>query len=400
MLDKHAEEVELARRLFDALNYKDFTLTASDRPDVVAEIGGRCVGVEITVFHADEKPNRKGSALRAAEEEIARKAGGASYAAWGIVDPLPGLHTRIGEKISVATAYDAKKFDELWLLIVGQFPKPGAVVSTYPPSICPDDLNRHFNRMLSKSPFGRVYLHLLLDQTLYAWSASEKWRLLSRSLPASGGSTLWFQNKASFMSMFLDFLRDLLCAWKAFLAGSFPVVMIAIAALLKPEILPLPIWIWVLLVVVGLCCGMFQVYRNLRIHLGTNMLPMPDLSGEDAIKYVLGTNELFGNGAQHIDHVFDLFIELAQQAAYSNITIWGKTNTTWLSEQVGVVSNLQEIPAAYWNDHTIDGAELAHGRLKTTIASHHSGNNDVYSNLKFNKAQVKYFKRSWQKNST
>ena len=34
MSDKHAEEGELARRLFDALNCKDFTLTASDRPDV------------------------------------------------------------------------------------------------------------------------------------------------------------------------------------------------------------------------------------------------------------------------------------------------------------------------------------------------------------------------------
>jgi hypothetical protein len=183
MSDKHAEEVELARRLFDALNCKGFTLTASDRPDVIAEIGGRCIGVEITVFHADEKPNRKGSALRAAEEETARKAGGALYGAWGIVDPLPGLNARIGEKISIATAYDAKRFDELWLLIVGQFPKPGAVVSTFasPIFLNLDDLNKHFNEMLSRSPFGRVYLHLWLNQTLYAWSPSEKWRFLSGS---------------------------------------------------------------------------------------------------------------------------------------------------------------------------------------------------------------------------
>jgi hypothetical protein len=198
----------------------------------------------------------------------------------------------------------------------------------------------------------------------------------------------------------LDFLRDVFGAWIAFLAGSVSVVPIAIAALLKPEILPLPIWTWVLLVFgVGLCSAMFQVYRNLRIHLGTNMLPMPDLSGEDAIKYVLGTKELFGHGAQHIDHVFDLFRDLAQNAAYSNIKIWGKTNSTWLSEQVGVVSNLQEIPAEYWNNHTIDTMELRHG-LKTTTSSVHSGANDVYSNLMFNKAQVKHFKRSWRKNST
>jgi hypothetical protein len=190
MSDKHAEEVELARRLFDTLNCKG-TLTASDRPDVIAEIGGRCIGLEITVFHADEKPNHKGSARRAAEEETARKAGGALYGAWGTVDPLPGLTARIAAKISIATAYDAKRFDELWLLIVGQFPKPGAVVSTFASWIFLNlhDLNKHFNEMLSRSPFGRVYLHLGLDQTLYAWSPSEKWRLLSGSLPAARGGT-------------------------------------------------------------------------------------------------------------------------------------------------------------------------------------------------------------------
>ncbi|MGO9147835.1 MAG: hypothetical protein ACLQDF_15870 [Desulfomonilia bacterium] len=196
MSDRHVEELELARRLLDALNCTDFTLTASDRPDVIAEIGGRRIGVEITVFHADEEPNHKGSALRAAEEKTARNAGGSLYLAWGIVNSLPGLDVRIREKISIATGYYADRFDELWLLIVGQFPKPGAVVSTFasPIFLNLDDLYQHFNEMLTRSPFGRVYLHLWLDQTLYSWSPSEKWQLLSGSLPTSGGSTAWFKS--------------------------------------------------------------------------------------------------------------------------------------------------------------------------------------------------------------
>lgn len=195
MSNRHADEVELTRRLLDALGRRDVTLTPSDRPDVFAEIEGRCIGIEVTVFHADEVINRKGSALRAAEEKTARDGAGAPYSTWGIINSLPGLSARITDKISVATAYDPTHFDELWLLIVGQFPKPGAIASTFALSnfLSLHELTQHFDEKLHGSRFGRVYLHLWLDQILYGWCPSEKWRLLSGSVAEPSDSMPCFK---------------------------------------------------------------------------------------------------------------------------------------------------------------------------------------------------------------
>jgi len=54
MSDKHAEEVELARRLFDALNCKDFTLTTNDKSDVIVEIDGCGIGVKLPIIVGSE----------------------------------------------------------------------------------------------------------------------------------------------------------------------------------------------------------------------------------------------------------------------------------------------------------------------------------------------------------
>jgi hypothetical protein len=194
-MTKHVEEMELTRRLLLALDCTDFVLNPSDRPDVDAAIGGRSIGVEVTVFHADEGLGRGGSVLRATEEKTERQAGGDPYLMWGIVDPLPGLTTRIHDKVAIAVDYDRRRFDELWLLIVGQFPKPGAVASTFALSAALNapSLNRHLHNLLSGSPFARVYLHLSLEQTIYSWTPSDGWRLMMGSPPLPGGSDLWFK---------------------------------------------------------------------------------------------------------------------------------------------------------------------------------------------------------------
>jgi hypothetical protein len=192
----HVQQIELTRRLLLALDCGEFVLNPSDRPDVDAAIGGRSIGVEVTVFHADEGLGRRGSVLRATEEKAAKQAGGDPYLMWGIIDPLPGLITRINDKVTIAEDYDRRRFDELWLLIVGQFPKPGAVGSTFALSAALNApcLNRHLHELLSKSPFARAYLYLSLEQTIYAWTPSEGWRLLMGSPEAADGSELWFRN--------------------------------------------------------------------------------------------------------------------------------------------------------------------------------------------------------------
>jgi hypothetical protein len=192
---KHVQEIELTRRLLLVLDCADFVLNPSDRPDVDAAIGGRSIGVEVTVFHADEELGRRGSVLRATEEKAAKQAGGDPYLMWGVIDPLPGLITRIKDKVTIAENYDRSRFDDLWLLIVGQFPKPGAVGSTFALSAALNapSLNRYLHELLSKSPFARVYFHLSIEQTIYVWTPSEGWRLLMGSPPATGGSEFWFK---------------------------------------------------------------------------------------------------------------------------------------------------------------------------------------------------------------
>jgi hypothetical protein len=195
-MTKHAQELELTRRLLTALGCTDFELSPSDRPDIVAAIGGRSIGVEVTVFHSDEGSGRGGSALRASEEKTARRAGHGPYTVAGVVDPLPGLVTRTCEKATVAKDYDRSRFAELWLLIVAQFPKPGAVASTFALSgaLNPRSLNENLHELLNGSAFGHVYLHLSLEQTIYGWTRSEGWQLVKGSPPAEGGSELCFKD--------------------------------------------------------------------------------------------------------------------------------------------------------------------------------------------------------------
>jgi hypothetical protein len=192
---KHDEEIEVTRRLLLALESADFELRPSDSPDVDATIGGRSIGVEVTVFHADEGLGRGGSVLRATEEKTARQSGGGPYLVWGIVDPVPGLITRIRDKVTVVTAYDRRRFTELRLLIVAQFPKPGAAASTFGLSAALNErsLSQHLHELLSGSAFDQAYLHLSLEQTIYAWTRSEGWRLVKGSPSVPAGSELSFK---------------------------------------------------------------------------------------------------------------------------------------------------------------------------------------------------------------
>ena len=195
-MGRHDEEIELTRRLLLALDAGDFVVNPSDRPDVDATIAGRSIGIEVTVFHADEGPGRRGSVLRATEERTVRQAGGGPTGGWIPVDPLPGLTARVSEKVTIAGAYDRRRFTELWLLIAAQLPKLGAVTSTFALSeaLNTPSLNQQLHELLTRSAFDRAYLYLSLEQTIYAWTRSEQWRLLKGSLPAPGGSELWFKS--------------------------------------------------------------------------------------------------------------------------------------------------------------------------------------------------------------
>jgi hypothetical protein len=134
--------------------------------------------------------------LRATEERTARQADGGPSGTWIPVDPLPGLTARIRDKVILAEDYDRRRFTELWLLIVAQLPRPGAVASTFALSVALNAplLDPQLHDLLTGSAFDQAYLHLSLEQTIYVWTRSERWRFVKASPPASGGSELWFKS--------------------------------------------------------------------------------------------------------------------------------------------------------------------------------------------------------------
>ena len=179
MNEKQKLELSLVERLFEALGYKNVPLRPSDRPDVIAGLFGRDIGIEVTTLHSDEKEKNKGSLLRAKEAKKAKESGGKPYFIWGgIPDPMPALRVRIEEKVKLAAQYDYEKYDDLLLLISGQLPMPKAVASTYvpTPSFNVDMLNQFFHDILSGSPFSAVYIHLIMERVIYRWSSSTHWQ--------------------------------------------------------------------------------------------------------------------------------------------------------------------------------------------------------------------------------
>lgn len=177
MTKKQLEELELVKRLLEELGFQKVYPESRDRPDVIAKLGGRRISIEVTIFHADEGTGHKGSALRAKEEKKAKDLKGSSYATWGVPDPLPGIRTRIEEKIKRAETYDNNQYNELWLLIAAQIPNLGAMASTFiiPQFLNAERLNLEFDSLLRQSRFGRVYLYLIMNNLIFEWSLSERW---------------------------------------------------------------------------------------------------------------------------------------------------------------------------------------------------------------------------------
>lgn len=177
MTPKQQEEIDLAARFFSALGHPQTILRPSDRPDIEAEINALKIGIEVTVFHADETNTNNGSALRAAESRIAKQAPGNSYPMWGVIDPNPALVNRIQDKIEVSAKYHAGCYSEFWLLVSANIPVLGAVASTFaiPSFIDPAKLNNATHELLSKSLFSRAYIHTLLSSSLFGWSQSSGW---------------------------------------------------------------------------------------------------------------------------------------------------------------------------------------------------------------------------------
>lgn len=196
MTKKQNVEIDLVRRLLEALSISTFNLKSGDKPDILAEFSSRRIGIEVTEYHGDEGQNsNRGSIQRRNEEQISRLANGGAYTMWGSLNPLPALIARIKDKIERAHSYGNLDFNELWLLIAASVPQLGAVCSTFmdPITLNLNDLNAATDKNLRNSPFSRVYLHSLLGHTLHEWSNDKGWQVLQSPTKETQDSELWFK---------------------------------------------------------------------------------------------------------------------------------------------------------------------------------------------------------------
>lgn len=137
---------------------------------------GKDIGIQVTVYHADENDIEKGSRVREQEEKNKRE---------GELRPLsipanfiPALEKRLKEKVAVSQEYRFEEFSEVWLLVAASLMKPGALASTMLPSalIKPEELTDSFHELLSESKYSSVYLYLHNEKAVYQWNRQEQWK--------------------------------------------------------------------------------------------------------------------------------------------------------------------------------------------------------------------------------
>lgn len=178
MNKKQTIELCLVTRFLHCLGSETPDLAATDRPDVIAHIDGKRIGIEVTQFHLDETAEAGGSRLRATQATMTKQHGGIPQPAWiGTPNPVHALQGIIRRKIEKATTYDSGRYDELWLLIAAALPDPVAVAPTMiflPPD--PATLNVVTDTGLCGSGFAKVYLHVILQHWLFMWSRATRWQ--------------------------------------------------------------------------------------------------------------------------------------------------------------------------------------------------------------------------------
>lgn len=179
---KHDHELYLVRHLCEeALGKQIAALEARDRPDVLVALGPEWVGIEVTVFHADEGGSKRGSLLRMEEQmraEQARVRGDGYQIFVPDMDPNLALAERVRDKCSKG-GLRTSQTDQLWLLVSGGLVDDlGRLAATGvdPERIQVAKLNELTHDVLSASEFDRAYFDVHSWGRLYEWTRKSKWQ--------------------------------------------------------------------------------------------------------------------------------------------------------------------------------------------------------------------------------
>jgi hypothetical protein len=75
-----------------------------------------------------------------------------------------------------------------------------------------------------------------------------------------------YGGRISAVRIISDFIKACLHEWVGWLTGSLPMAVLAVAALIYPNIIPLPIWAWAILIfVAGYSVAAYRAYRSARM---------------------------------------------------------------------------------------------------------------------------------------
>jgi hypothetical protein len=182
MSNRRDIELESVRRLLELLGRPAASVKSADppAPDVlVTYIAGARQAFEVTQLHPDEVPGQ-GSAVRAAEEQHAKRDPLAGYSMWIRTDALPAIRNRVEEKVKKASGYRLESEETLSLLLVASLPESGAVAATTVFAFLLDvqRLNETLHELLVSSRFESVYLHLMLVGAVYRWDRAARWHVV------------------------------------------------------------------------------------------------------------------------------------------------------------------------------------------------------------------------------
>jgi hypothetical protein len=148
--------------------------------DVIAVVGERRIGFQVTEYDGGEGNSRTKGRMRAAEMKQVREAPktGGVYTGWGSPHVEQALPARIKAKVRTSKNHNFTECDEVWLLVSASI--PGVGNSTFIPHdhINSDLLNRWTADTLAISKYGKAFLHVIWYDALFEWDRLSGWRNL------------------------------------------------------------------------------------------------------------------------------------------------------------------------------------------------------------------------------
>lgn len=175
--NKKNEEQKLVSCFLRALGQPFSALTPRESPDFSVCLNQRTIGIEVTVYHADEGDQPGGSALRQKEKEEAQRAKSGFYGMWTKPQWEKPFLKRVRAKAS-KTNFNRTGIDELWLVVCASTPIEKAILSTLVACqfITSCELQKISGSVLEESFFDAAFFYLMLDKKFFEWRKGFQWK--------------------------------------------------------------------------------------------------------------------------------------------------------------------------------------------------------------------------------